>query len=185
MEQAMQNFIWWKQKYHDIGKLSVNLSVKLLEVETYLKDIKQIMTTLKFPPHDLELEITESYIMHDITQSVEVLRCISGLGIELAIDDFGTGYSSLAYLQKLPFNKLKIDYSFIKNIPQDNEEAKLVKSIIHIANALNLRVIAEGVETDAQKEFLLNNGCNYIQGYYYSKPLSANDMLKYIQMLQH
>jgi diguanylate cyclase (GGDEF)-like protein len=185
MQQAMKHFKYWKQQYQDIGRLSINLSVKLLEAQSYLQDIKQIMQDLSFPPHDLELEITESYIMNDIEQSIKVLREISELGIELAIDDFGTGYSSLAYLQKLPFNKLKIDHSFIKNITQDADEANLVKSIIHIAKALNLSVIAEGVETEAQKEFLIKNGCNFIQGYYYSKPLSAADMFRYIQTLQY
>ncbi|MBA3025440.1 MAG: EAL domain-containing protein [Sulfurimonas sp.] len=185
MQQAMKHFMYWKQQYQDIGRLSINLSVKLLETPSYLQDIKQIMQNLSFSPHELELEITESYIMNDIEKSIEVLREISELGIELAIDDFGTGYSSLAYLQKLPFNKLKIDHSFIKNITQDTDEANLVKSIIHIAQALNLSVIAEGVETEAQKEFLIKNGCNFIQGYYYSKPLSAADMFRYIQTLQY
>ncbi len=101
---------------------------------------------------------------------------ISALGIALSVDDFGTGYSSLSYLKRLPINKLKIDQSLVRELPGDEEDAVITKTIIALAHSLNLKVIAEGVETQAQKEFLLESGCEDIQGYFYSKPISRDEM---------
>ena len=98
------------------------------------------------------------------------------MGIKIVIDDFGTGYSSLAYLKRLPVDKLKIDKSFVEGIPDDNEDVSIVKAIIALAKSLRLELIAEGVETNAQKEFLLENGCKHMQGYYYCEPLPADEI---------
>ncbi|MBU1658111.1 EAL domain-containing protein [bacterium] len=181
MKTALKQFKSWKQEYPNIGKLALNLSVKLLENNKYVDDLKKIIKKLDCNPKYLELEITEGSIMNDVKKSIEVLKSIHALGVEIAMDDFGTGYSSLSYLQRLSVDKLKIDRSFIINIPEDIDGANLVKSIIHITKSLNLRVIAEGVENISQKEFLLENGCNDIQGYLYSKPLSRDDMFHFIQ----
>jgi len=108
--------------------------------------------------------------------AIKILRELSDLGIELAIDDFGTGYSSLSYLKKLPINKLKVDQSFVQDLPHDEEDAGITKAVIALANSLNLKVIAEGVETKEQKEFLIQNSCNHIQGYFYSKPVPADEI---------
>ena len=129
----------------------------------------------------LELEVTESQVMLKPEEAIEILTTLSDLGIELAIDDFGTGYSSLAYLKKLPINKLKIDRSFIRDIPADKEDCAITKAIIALAKSLNLDIIAEGVETIEQKEFVLNNGCKNIQGYLYSKPMPVDEMEVYLQ----
>ena len=123
----------------------------------------------------LELEITESQIMTNPEAAIKSLKKLSALNIELAIDDFGTGYSSLSYLKKLPINKLKIDQSFVKGLPHDDEDAGIAKAVIALANSLKLRLIAEGVETEEQKEFLIQNGCDNIQGYFYSKPVPAEE----------
>ena len=109
-------------------------------------------------------------------QAIEVLQEISDLGIKIAIDDFGTGYSSLNYLRRLPVNVLKIDYSFIKEIPFDSNDMEVTKAIIAIAKSLKLSTVAEGVETKEQLEFLQENGCDVIQGYYFYKPMRANQM---------
>jgi EAL domain-containing protein (putative c-di-GMP-specific phosphodiesterase class I) len=111
-------------------------------------------------------------MMTNPEQSIKKLNRLSQLGIEIAIDDFGTGYSSLSYLKKLPLHKLKIDQSFIRDIPQDNDDVAITKAIIAIAKSLNLKLIAEGVETKEQKDFVIENGCLAIQGYLYSKPLN-------------
>jgi EAL domain-containing protein (putative c-di-GMP-specific phosphodiesterase class I) len=134
----------------------------------------ETMHTLDFLPQWLELEVTEGQVMNNPDASIEKLKIISDLGIELAIDDFGTGYSSLAYLKKLPLNKLKIDRSFIKDLPQDDEDAAITKAIIALGKSLNLTLIAEGVETEEQRDFLVINGCANIQGFFYSPPLTAD-----------
>jgi len=108
--------------------------------------------------------------------AINVLNQISNMGIELAIDDFGTGYSSLSYLKRLPIDKLKIDQSFIKELPYDENDVGISRAVIALSNSLNIKVIAEGVETIEQKEFLLQNNCSSIQGYLYSKPIPADKM---------
>ena len=181
MNEAMKKFSSWKAAYPDIGRLAINLSMKVLDNAEYLDDLKRALEKHNFNPLDLELEIVEGHIMQDTKVFIKLLGEISDMGIKIAIDDFGTGYSSLAYLQKLPVDKLKIDRSFILDIPKNIEGANLVKSIINISQILNLDVLAEGVDTEAQKMFLLANGCKKIQGYVFSKPLKADDMLLYIK----
>jgi EAL domain-containing protein (putative c-di-GMP-specific phosphodiesterase class I) len=136
------------------------------------------MKKLQFDPNWLTLEITEGQIMKNPEDSIKRLKDINNLGVEIAIDDFGTGYSSLAYLKRLPVNKLKIDKAFIEGLPNDEEDIAISKAIIALAQILNLKLVAEGVETKEQQEFLLANGCDVIQGYYYSKPLNSTNMNK-------
>lgn len=180
MHSAMKVFKQWKELYPRIGRLSLNLSMKLLEDGSYFYQLQRKMQELNFNPTWLKVEITESHIMKDPEHSINMLSNIHAQGIKIAIDDFGTGYSSLAYLQKLPIDKLKIDRSFILNLSDNKNGSKLVKSIINLSQSLDLDVIAEGVETQEEMEFLLKNGCNSIQGYLFSKPLSAFHMLEYI-----
>jgi len=116
--------------------------------------------------------------MNNPTQAIEILTQISQRGIKLAIDDFGTGYSSLSYLKQLPIDKLKIDKSFINDIPENSDDSAITKSIISLSQTLNLDVIAEGVETIEQKDFLVANGCINIQGYLYAKPMEAKKIEK-------
>jgi len=127
-------------------------------------------------PEWIELEVTEGQIMNNPDKAIIVLNQLSDMGIELAIDDFGTGYSSLSYLKRLPIDKLKIDQSFINDLPDDEEDATITKSVIALAQSLNLKVIAEGVETEAQKNFLVENGCKNIQGYFYGEPMQVAEM---------
>jgi EAL domain-containing protein (putative c-di-GMP-specific phosphodiesterase class I) len=129
----------------------------------------------------IELEVTESNIMHNILEAINTLNQLRDLGIHIAIDDFGTGYSSLSYLKRLPVNKLKIDRSFIIDIPGNKEDAAITNAIIAIADSLNLTVIAEGVESKKQKKYLLENGCRYIQGYLYYRPMAADKMEAILQ----
>ena len=119
--------------------------------------------------------------MKNAELSIKKLNQIHNMGIEIAIDDFGTGYSSLSYLKKLPITKLKIDQSFVRDLPDDEEDAAIAKAIIALATSLNLDVIAEGVETVEQKDFLIANGCSKIQGYYYSKPVPAEELKVILQ----
>ena len=181
MKSAMSTFIEFKKIKTDIGRLSINLSMKLLEDKEYMGYLHATMDKSGFNPNWLEIEITESQIMNNPQKSIDILQEIRQLGIHVAIDDFGTGYSSLSYLQKLPINKLKIDRSFIIDVPEDQNAVTLVKLIINLAKSLNLNIIAEGIEDEAQKEFIVKEGCSNIQGYYFSKPLPKSDMATFIE----
>jgi diguanylate cyclase (GGDEF)-like protein/PAS domain S-box-containing protein len=174
MKTAMKQFVQWYKDGLRPGTLSLNLAMKQLNEKYFIQTLLETMHSLKFLPKWLELEVTEGQVMNNPDASIEKLRTISELGIELAIDDFGTGYSSLAYLKKLPLNKLKIDRSFIKDLPHDEEDAAISKAIIALGTSLNLTLIAEGVETKEQRNFLAANGCINIQGFFYSPPISTD-----------
>jgi c-di-GMP phosphodiesterase len=128
----------------------------------------------------LELEITETGVMQDMHEAVQTLQALHQLGVGIAIDDFGTGYSSLSYLRRLPVDRLKIDRSFVQEVTFSEEAASVVKAIVQLAENLHLKVVAEGVETEAHDEFVRSVGCSYAQGFFYSKPLSAADVLQLI-----
>ena len=175
MKTAMNQLSLWQKKGYKPGKLALNLAIKQLRQKDFVKMFTTLIQTTHCQAECLELEITESQIMTNPEAAIKSLKELSALNIELAIDDFGTGYSSLSYLKKLPINKLKIDQSFVKNLPYDDEDASIAKAVIALAQSLKLRLIAEGVETLEQKEFLVQNGCNNIQGYFYSKPIPADE----------
>jgi EAL domain-containing protein (putative c-di-GMP-specific phosphodiesterase class I) len=157
---------------HPELKLSVNLSPLLLERANFVDNIMEILSREQFPPHLLELEITESLLMNDRPDVIEKLRRISATGVQLAIDDFGTGYSSLSYLQKFPINTLKIDRSFIHAIKSDEEDACIVNAIVSMALGLKLNIIAEGVENTTQLQYLRSLGCHAVQGYLFGEPVT-------------
>jgi diguanylate cyclase (GGDEF)-like protein/PAS domain S-box-containing protein len=176
MREAMKQFSLWYKNGLNPGKLALNLSMRQLNTNTFIIDLFDMMRNNNFDSSWLELEVTEGQMMQNAKQSINKLQRLRSMGINIAIDDFGTGYSSLSYLKKLPLHKLKIDQSFIRDIPSDSDDVAITKAIIAIAKSLNLKLIAEGVETEEQKEFVLQNGCNFIQGYYYSKPIDKNSM---------
>ncbi len=178
MNQAITQWVKWIDSGLVPGKLSLNLSQIQLDSINFIEDISNLIKKHQIEPSLLMFEITESQIMNDIEHSIKQLHKLNELGIELAIDDFGTGYSSLSYLKQLPIDKLKIDQSFIRDIPDDLDDVEITKTIIAMANGLNLEVIAEGVETKEQNDFLLQNGCKEIQGYLYSKPSPAFEIEK-------
>jgi len=181
MRQAMQDISGWYKAGLNPGVLSLNLSMKQLMSSDFIAVLKEMRTAYDFVDKKLELEITESQMMHDPMRSIEILQTLHEMDIEIAIDDFGTGYSSLAYLKRLPVDTLKIDRSFIMDLPGDEEDSAISKAVIALAQSLNLTIIAEGVENSAQIEFLLENGCHYIQGFYYSKALNREDMEIFIK----
>lgn len=154
-------------------RMAVNLSRRQLDSVGLAIDIRQILNETGCPPQLLELEVTESSAMQNPEQAIVILNSLHEMGICLALDDYGTGYSSLAYLKRFPFDRLKIDRSFIDGIPDDADDMSIVQTTIILARQLRLNVLAEGVETDAQRAFLKQNGCDEIQGYLYAKPMSA------------
>jgi len=176
IEEACRQMIEWKNKGLYPGYIAVNISAKQLIHGNLEKIVPAILEKYRCDPEWIELELTESIIMNNPDYSKDILLQLSERGFKLAIDDFGTGYSSLAYLKNLPINKLKIDKSFVDNLPKDQADGEIVKSIIHLCKGLSLKIVAEGIETKEQKDFLLSEGCLIAQGYYYHKPLPSSEI---------
>jgi diguanylate cyclase (GGDEF)-like protein/PAS domain S-box-containing protein len=156
--------------------VAVNVSAVQFRQEGFCELIKKVLQETCLPPQYLELELTESLLLSNEDVMFSVLQELKEMGLKLAIDDFGTGYSSLSYLKQFPVNKLKIDRSFIRDISTNSDDAAITTAIINMAKSLNLKVIAEGVETEAQMSFLREHRCDEIQGYYFSKPISAGEV---------
>jgi len=176
MKTAMKEVSKWYASDLDPGVLAVNLSMRQLECNDFFQKIEKRIKKYKFNSEWLELEITEGQMMKKPEEVIMKLTQIHNLGVGISIDDFGTGYSSLSLLKRLPINRLKIDRSFVQDIPNDEEDVAIIKAIIALAGSLNLDLIAEGVETTEQIDFLVENGCTNIQGHYYSQPMSAEKM---------
>lgn len=180
IEQAVSFLAKWKSVSEGKKKLTmaVNLSPSQFRDEGLFSFIKTVLSGENIPPEDLELEITEGLLMSCQLNIADVLAKITNFGIKLSMDDFGTGYSSLSYLRKYPFNVLKIDRSFISGITQNEEDLNVVKATIAMSHSLGLTVIAEGVETPCQLTLLNELGCDIVQGYYLSKPISENKIIE-------
>jgi EAL domain-containing protein (putative c-di-GMP-specific phosphodiesterase class I) len=173
------------QQWHEMGfpnlTIGVNLSAKQLRDKDLVADVKKIIEETQIPYGALELEITETAAMENMDITKAILSSLQEMGINLALDDFGTGYSSLGYLKRLPFHTLKIDQSFVRDLMTHSKDVAIVNAIISLASGLDLRVIAEGVETEDLKHLLLSLDCYMMQGYLFSKPLppeEATDLLK-------
>jgi diguanylate cyclase (GGDEF)-like protein len=176
MRKAVQQVMAWRRQGLDPGVLALNLTQQHLHMDDFISGLKTLLEETGCEPGWLELEITEGQIMAKPEETVTVLNQVSDLGIRLALDDFGTGYSSLSHLKKLPIHKLKIDRSFVQDLPDDVDDVVITNSIIALASNMGIEVLAEGVETADQKDFLLQQGCEVVQGYYYDKPLNASTM---------
>ncbi len=186
-EWVLINACKFGKRLNDMGQevqLAVNISRLQFKYPYISILVNSILEKTGFPPHLLELEITESILMGNNEECSMILDDFKKMGIKLAIDDFGTGYSSLSYLKKFDVDKIKIDRSFIKDIP-DNDDGTIAKVIIDLAKILNMEVIAEGVENLSQAEFLKANECLQVQGYLYAKPLSEEDLIKFINEFKH
>lgn len=157
-------------------RVAVNLSARQLSQSDFVDVLQEVLAATGMEACYLELEITESMIMHNVEAVISVLNKINAMGVQLSLDDFGTGYSSLAYLQQFPINRLKIDRSFIQDIASDNNYAIISRAIIGLAQSLELQVIAEGIETPEQLEFLKSNHCDEGQGYFFSKPVDFDSL---------
>lgn len=165
----------WLSAGLDLKAIAVNLSARHFRQPNLPEKIARILDQTGLPPACLKLEITESIVMDHGEKATSRLRELKSLGIKLSLDDFGTGYSSLAYLKNFPLDELKIDRSFVRDIPQDPSDVKITNTIIHMGSILGLKVVAEGVETAAQHEVLLQQGCHAAQGYFYSRPLPESE----------
>ena len=171
LRQAFMDSLRWPSL-----KVAVNISARQLRVQAFPDLVKKIVTETGANPARLELEITEGVLLEDDELTHRTLGALRQMGFSLALDDFGTGYSSLAYLRRYPVDKIKIDRSFITSLGAEKESEAVVSAIVKLAKALNLSVIAEGVETETQRLSLRKAGCSDIQGFLYSKPLPAEDV---------
>jgi predicted signal transduction protein with EAL and GGDEF domain len=167
------------QKWHELGNrdlfMAVNISGRQFSQEALVATIEQAVRATGADPKCLELEITESVLMHNAEETVQTLEVLKAMGPRISVDDFGTGYSSLSYLRRFPIHTLKIDRSFVNDVTTDPGDAAIVSAIIAMARGLSLEVIAEGVETPDQRTFLLQEGCRLMQGYLFGRPVPAED----------
>jgi diguanylate cyclase len=174
MHTAAQQAAQWLAQGHRDFRMAVNLSVRQFAGKDLPQLVQEVLRDTGLPPHMLELEVTESMALQSVASTLGTLNACKALGVKLAMDDFGTGYSSLAYLKHYPLDALKIDQAFVRNITQDAGDAAITRAIVAMAHSFGMTVIAEGVETVAQLEFLKSLGCEDFQGYLFSKPVPAD-----------
>lgn len=175
-KQATSQIAQWYAQGYAPGRVAINLSAIELQKENFVESIIERLADVHCKSDWIELEITEGYTMKHAHEAIKMLQRLKDIGIQLSIDDFGTGYSSLSYLQKLPVHKLKIDQSFVRDIPGNANSEAIVQSIIFLAKSMQFDVIAEGVETLEQQNYLVSQGCRAIQGYYNARPMPASEM---------
>ena len=180
METAIKQAKVWHDEhgYEDI-RIAINVSAHQFSQSDICAVTQKLINDIGIEAHKVELEVTESVFMDDIQHTIQTLQNLHAIGVELAIDDFGTGYSSLSYLRQFPIDRLKIDQSFIRNALNDPDDASIARTIIALGRALNLSVIAEGVETIEHEKFLITEGCDEVQGFRYSRPVPAADFLEF------
>ncbi len=172
LSQALRQAALWHQRGTPVP-ISVNVSALQFQQAQFTDRVANMLAVSGLPPRLLELELTESILVRDAADALQRLRTLAGLGVQLAIDDFGTGYSSLSYLKRFPINKLKIDRSFVRGLPDDDSDVGIVRAILQMARALGLQVIAEGVETEPQRAFLQAEGCMQFQGFLFSPAVDS------------
>lgn len=181
LREACQQNQRWSQAGLGLLRVGVNLSAKQFSAPGLVAMVQQVLEQTGLPPSQLDIEVTESIAMGDYTCAIEVLQALQDLGVKTSMDDFGTGYSSLSYLQRLPLNTLKIDRAFIKDIVGEGENGEIAGAIVALAKCLGMHLIAEGVETRAQCQFISRLGCDEIQGYYFSKPVPVAEFERFVQ----
>jgi diguanylate cyclase (GGDEF)-like protein len=171
----------WAGQGLPLFRMAVNLSARQFMSATLLDDVMETLADTGMNPHLIEFEVTESMMMREPEEAVKLLRNLKAIGVRLTIDDFGTGYSSLAYLKRLPIDCVKIDASFIRGIPVDASDVAITETVIAMSRSLGLKVVAEGVETRDQARFLEQQGCDEMQGFYFSRPLPAERLAAYLR----
>ena len=162
---------WQKNRISRKLTMSVNVSAKQFRQENFVSLVKAAVWLHHIKPGQLKLEITESMLLDNVEKTIDAMNALKAIGVSLSLDDFGTGYSSLQYLKQLPLDQPKIDQSFVRDLAVDENDKAIVTTIIAMAHGLNLEVIAEGVETEQQREYLLSAGCRHFQGYLFGKPM--------------
>ncbi len=184
LRSACEQLVRWAQlpQFSSL-MLAVNVSPRQFRHPEFVQQVLDIVSSSGASPHRLKLELTETVLIEDIEDVISKMGQLKSSGVSFALDDFGTGYSSLSYLKVLPLDQLKIDRSFVRDVLDDPDDAAIARTIITLGNSLGLGVIAEGVETEGQRDFLLENGCHFYQGYLFSPPLPAEQLEQFV--LQH
>ncbi|WP_085705227.1 bifunctional diguanylate cyclase/phosphodiesterase [Pseudomonas sp. B8(2017)] len=184
LNEACRQMRQWLDRGHHGWRMAVNLSAIQFCHAGLVESVARALQQNSLPANCLTLEITETTAMHDADASLTVLQRLSDMGVDLSIDDFGTGYSSLMYLKRLPANELKIDRGFVRDLEQDSDDAAIVSAIVALGQALGLRIVAEGVETDRQQDFLTRLGCDSLQGYLLGQPVPAEQFMGKLQAMR-
>ena len=165
--------------------VAVNVSALQFQQARFVESVASALRDAALPPSMLELELTEGVLMRDTEEGLRRMQSLAALGVTLSIDDFGTGYSSLAYLKRFPIQRVKIDRSFVQGLPGDASDVGIANAIVQMGRALGLQVIAEGVETEAQRDFLAQAGCHEFQGYLFAPPLRPEDFEQRVRPRRH
>jgi EAL domain-containing protein (putative c-di-GMP-specific phosphodiesterase class I) len=181
MRKACEQAGLWRAQGLPPLRVAVNMSGGQVTGDEIIQEVRNTLSETRMDARLLDIEITESTLMKDADTAIEILRDLKRLGVGLSIDDFGTGYSSLSQLKRFPVDKLKIDKSFVENLETDRDDAAIVRAIIAIGHNLKLKVMAEGVENQRQLALVHAGGCDEVQGYYFSKPVPADDFARFVQ----
>src|SRR5205807_1591955 len=179
-EACAQNMAWQRRGLLPVT-IAVNLSPRQFADANLLHDVDEALIASGMSPVLLQLEVTESMVMRNVSRAIKVLDAIQSRGIRLAIDDFGTGYSSMSLMKQFPIDTIKIDRSFVRDLADDTEDQAIAQAIISMGKALGMTVIAEGVETVEQQEFLRNHACDEMQGFLFSKPLPPRELAELLR----
>ena len=171
----------WKKMGLEVDSISINISSTQFKEEDMLEQLKKIISQTGISPSSIEIEITERFIMEYSTTNLTILEDLRTIGCRISIDDFGTGYSSLSYMKSLSLDTIKIDKSFISDIPNNINDVEVSKAIIALSKSLGYQVIAEGIETKEQELFLKNYDCDVGQGYYFAKPMEADKFISFVK----
>ena len=180
IHQACKQLRAWKDQGYDPVPVAVNVSARQFVDKDLVKLIKEELSAFGLDPGLLELELTERVIMRSLEETGVKLRALKEVGVKLSVDDFGTGYSSMNYLKRFPLDALKIDRSFVMDLVTDSNDESIIRAIVAMSKGLGLHTVAEGVETDQQKELLSSIGCDLMQGYLYSRPVPAEEAESYL-----
>ncbi|MBA1147615.1 EAL domain-containing protein [Ectothiorhodospiraceae bacterium WFHF3C12] len=176
LERACEQLAAWDARGIHVPRLAVNVSGLQVQREDLVRDVAEVLAATGISPDRLELEVTESFVMRRAEAAIRQLNRLSRMGVHVAVDDFGTGYSSLSYLKRLPVNRLKLDKSFVRDIPGNAHDEAIARAVIALGKSMALEVVAEGVETERQKRFLRLEGCDVAQGFLYGRPLPAEEL---------
>jgi diguanylate cyclase (GGDEF)-like protein/PAS domain S-box-containing protein len=180
-EEACREYMHWIEQGLQIDTISINISSVQFREDDLLENFKKLIEKTGISPQNIEIEITERFIMEYSTTNLTILEGLRNIGCKISIDDFGTGYSSMNYMKSLPLDTIKIDKSFVMDLPHDNHDAEVSKAIIALSKSLGYHVVAEGIENEAQEVFLRENGCDIGQGYYFAKPMDASAFVAFVK----